>query len=134
QDLAEAHAHLNNSQLDLGRLLQEIASSEPEHARLVEEERAVYRRLAESEHALQAWQREWDAFNHKLAEALRNEKGESTRLEHLERSRAEIEQRLSDLQTESHGLDPKALEGVVQELEERVVEAQAEQQALLEER
>jgi chromosome segregation protein len=134
QDLAEAHAHLNNSQLDLGRLLQEIESNEPEHARLVEEEQAVYRRLTESEHALQAWQREWDAFNHKLAEALRNEKGESTRLEHLERSRAEIEQRLSGLQTESHGLDPEAMEGVVQELKERVAEAQAGQQALLEER
>jgi chromosome segregation protein len=134
QDLAEAHAHLNTSQLDLGRLLQEIASSEPEHARLVEEEQAVYRRLTESEHALQAWQREWDAFNHKLAEALRNERGESTRLEHLERSRAEIEQRLSGLHAESHGLDPEAMEGVVQELKERVAEAQAGQQALLEER
>jgi chromosome segregation protein len=134
QDLAEAHAHLTNSQLDLGRLLQEIESSEPEHARLVEEEQAVYRRLTESEHALQAWQREWDTFNHKLAETLRNEKGESTRLEHLERSRAEIEQRLSGLQTESHGLDPEAMEGVVQELKERVAEAQAEQQALLADR
>ena len=134
QDLAEAHAHLNNSQLDLGRLLQEIESNEPEHARLVEEEQAIYRRLTESERALQAWQREWDAFNHKLAEALRNEKGESTRLEHLERSRVEIEQRLSGLQAESHGLDPEALEGVVQELKERVAEAQAGQQALLAER
>src|SRR5918992_1383049 len=134
QDLTEAHAHLTNSQLDLGRLLQEIESSEPEHARLVEEEQAVYRRLTESEHALQAWQREWDAFNHKLAEALRNEKGESTRLEHLERSRAEIEQRLSGLQAESHSLDPEAIEGVIQELKERVAEAQAGQQALLADR
>jgi chromosome segregation protein len=134
QDLAEAHAHLTNSQLDLDRLLREIESSEPEHARLVEEEQAVYRRLTESEHALQAWQREWDAFNHKLAEALRNEKGESTRLEHLERSRAEIKQRLSGLQAESHSLDPEAIEGVIQELKERVAEAQAGQQALLADR
>src|ERR671915_1935801 len=134
QDLTEAHAHLTNSQLDLGRLLQEIESSEPEHARLVEEEQAVYRRLTESEHALQAWQREWDAFNHKLAEALRNEKGESTRLEHLERSRAEIEQRLSGLQAESQSLDPEAIEGVIQELKERVAKAQAGQQALLADR
>ncbi len=134
QDLTEADAHLSRSRLDLACLTKGIQEAEPEQGRLVEEEQAAYRQLTESEEIMQAWQAEWDEFNHKAAESLRNERGELTRLEHLERSATDLGKRLSSLRAEREALAPGALETTIKTLEEGLAEAQWAHQTLLEER
>lgn len=133
QDLAEANESLNQSRLDLARLTEEIEAAEPEQAQLAEQKQAAYGRLTASEQAMHAWQAEWDAFNHKATEALRNEKGELTRLEHLAQGVAELGQRLSALRAERESLVPEALEEAVQRLEEELARAQTAHQTLLKE-
>src|SRR5919106_3771246 len=132
QDLTKANEDLSQSRLDMVRLTEEIKATEPEQAQLAQEAQAAYGRLTDSEQAVHTWQGQWDEFNHKAAEALRNESGECARLEHLQQKVTEIEQRLSTLRTEQAQLIPEVLEEKVQGLQARLAETQTAHQALLE--
>lgn len=74
----------------------------------VESDKA-YAFLNDSEHAMQAWQTEWESFNTTAGEyARRCEIGE-TRLEHLELGIEDIEQRQGSLQHELDTIDRETL-------------------------
>lgn len=130
QDLKAGQEHVTANELDLEQLQREIKSDEPEHERWAGEEQRAYERLVGCEQDLLAWQTEWDGFNQCSSESLRDEKGELTRLEHLETSIASVRARASALREEHEGLAPGSLEDGVQELGARLADASALQQDL----
>ncbi len=133
QDLArlerawtEASAHMESDQQKLARLENELRQREPEleQARAAEEQSSEA--LAAAEQTMQAWQQEWEAFNHRYNEPAQNAQLERARLHDLERQAAQLEKRIERLGQERETLDPDAEQSRIGQLQQELETLEAE--------
>jgi chromosome segregation protein len=129
-DLAAAESEAAQNEHAWVELTTAIEKTTPEHERLMAAEQDVSDRLEKSEEATQRWQGEWDQFNQQTSEVLREEKGETTRIAHLEADLAVLRQRIEALRREKDGLAPEDLEQSIQDFHRRIGEAETAFQGL----
>ena len=127
----EADVHISENSERRATLKKSIEIIGPEYERLTAREQEIYEELTRCEQSLQAWQMDWERFHQQATDSLRQEKGETTRIEHLESGLAELRQRLDALRRERDDLDPKGLETAIQDLSQRAEESGLEYQQLL---
>jgi chromosome segregation protein len=109
RETAAATEELKQDETRLAELMSTKAGLEPLlQGSRVESDKA-YAFLNDSEHAMQAWQTEWESFNTTAGEYARRCEIGKTRLEHLELGIEDIEQRQSSLQHELETIDRDTL-------------------------
>lgn len=109
----ESCDHRQQDEARLEELNASLAEQEPllEQAREVEMESAA--RLADAEQAMQAWQNEWEQFNHQAAEPAQTAQVERTRINHLDDKSNQTQKRLERFMEELERLnDPQLLESI----------------------
>ena len=119
QTLAETSGHLADDKVQAVTLEERLKDQAPalEVARALESETQDALHGAEDE--MQAWQRDWDAFNQTAAESRRQAEVEQSRIQHLERSIERLSDRLERLGKEHESLDTGVLGEEMSGLSER---------------
>ncbi|WJW76529.1 chromosome segregation protein SMC [Thiohalobacter sp. IOR34] len=112
----EVEAHISVDGQRLTDLAAELAAREPELAALQAQAAASGEALQAAEAAMQAWQAEWDEFNRRAAMPQQTAQVERTRIDHLERQLAQLEQRLKRLAEERERLSGDPLEAEIERL------------------
>ncbi len=125
----ESSDHRQQDEARLEELNASLAEQEPllEQAREVEQESAA--RLADAEQAMQAWQNEWEQFNHQAAEPAQTAQVERTRINHLDDKSNQTQRRLERFTEELERLNDPQLTESIQTLE--LQEQEREEQATL---
>jgi chromosome segregation protein len=118
----EVQAHIRVDSQRLEQLARELAEVAP--ARTQARSRADSSKTAreQAEHAMQAWQSDWDAFNVRSNESSQTAQVERTRIDHLEHQLQQLAQRAERIQLEQSQLDSSKLEQEIAELEELAAE------------
>ncbi len=134
RELDTSREQSTQDEAKLAELATVRASLEPKLQGSRGESDKAYVLLNESEQAMQAWQSEWEAFNTSMAEYARRTEVGKTRLEHLELSIEDIEQRQNSLRREldtitKAGLDA-SMGGVMKQLKTAESGLAKQQQAL----
>lgn len=111
---------LEESEHELKDLEEEMRELQPvtEHAK--ESALHVQKELVQAENAMQAWQSEWDEFNHTLAKNTQAASAEQMRIQHLEQKIVSANERLVKLDQEKSQFDFSKIEN---EIADRVKEA-----------
>lgn len=132
QTLAETSGHLADDQVQTARLEERLEELAPalEVARALESETQDVLQTAED--GMQAWQRDWDAFNQTAAESRRQAEVEQSRIQHLERSIERLSDRLERLGKEQESLDTGTLGEEMSTLSERAALLQEQQDSTME--
>jgi len=125
----ESSDHRQQDEARLEELNASLAEQVPllEQAREVEQESAA--RLADAEQAMQAWQNEWEQFNHQAAEPAQTAQVERTRINHLDDKSNQTQRRLERFTEELERLNDPQLTESIQTLE--LQEQEREEQAAL---
>ncbi len=110
-------ADQDNTRLET--LEQALLEQEPELERLSAEEEDRAEVLEEAEQAMEAWQGEWESFNHGAAEPAQLAQVERTRINHLEQQINNLQRRKDKLTGELDQLDHAPLQTELEELEGR---------------
>lgn len=128
----ESSDHRQQDEARLEELNASLEEQEPllEQAREIELESAA--RLADAEQAMQAWQNEWEQFNHQAAEPAQTAQVERTRINHLDDKSSQTQKRLERFKEEQERLNDQQLLESIQTLELQEQERE-EQSALLQE-
>jgi chromosome segregation protein len=117
----EVEAHRDQDEQRLKELNASLEEQTPLLEQAKEEEQIVSEALAQAEHAMQAWQGEWEAFNQQAAEPAQTAQVERTRINHLEQQEGNLERRLQRLEEELGRLDDSQLVAEITELEQSEV-------------
>lgn len=125
----ESSDHRQQDEARLEELNATLAEQEPllAQAREIEQESAA--RLADAEQAMQAWQNEWEQFNHQAAEPAQTAQVERTRINHLDDKSNQTQRRLERYTEELERLNDPQLTESIQTLE--LQEQEREEQAAL---
>ncbi len=129
-ELREIEQQIAHDQKELEQTTQELEAIEPEQGVLKEKERETSEKLEQSEKLIQSWQSEWDAFQQRNAEFLRNEQTEKSRISHLEKTLANINQRIERLKSEKTGIIPEQLGFNLDDLQTSLSDAESRYEAL----
>jgi chromosome segregation protein len=113
RETGAAAEELKQDEMRLAELMNTRAGLEPLLQGSRAESDKAYAFLNESEHAMQAWQTEWESFNHAASEYARRCEIGKTRLEHLELGIEENEQRQHSLKRELESIDRDALQQAI---------------------
>ena len=116
----DASQHMKDDHRAVEDLQVTIAGQEEQLriARQAEEEAADL--LADSEEAMQAWQAQWDEFNHQASQTIRAAEVERARIQHLEDHLEQLHRRLGRLEEELAGLsDGQGMEEEITMLEQQ---------------
>lgn len=109
RELAELEQQADQDRQHLQETVESLTEIEPELEGLKEGETELGEKLAEAECALENWQQEWNQFQQRQSEHMRNEHSEQGRVTQLERSLNNIEQRVERLNSEKNGIVPEQL-------------------------
>ena len=139
QDLQEAtenwhkiRADIETDRRKLAELRTTLAETEPHQAEIQATEAASGSRLYAAEQEMQAWQKTWEEFNQRAAEARnRGEVGRS-RIEHLEQSIERSNGRIAALQGDAARLENMNIQAEIAPMES-MLETQEAQLARIEE-
>lgn len=118
QAFTQIERHLGEDQARHDALQAEIAVLEPRLAAVHGEQEIRLSALRDAEQHLQDWQLRWDACLKAQAEATRWAEVERTKIEYLEKQGLELTRRSEALQAERAQLDPDAIRGGLQALED----------------
>ena len=130
RSLAQAMRLLDEDCVKLSTLEDANEELQPELARKQQSEQRAAEVLQDMERAAQTSQSEWDAFNQRLAETVRNEHVAQVRLEHLENTYTASCDRLSVLTREHDELQATTVELAVAEAHEQLTECERKRDGL----
>ena len=125
QTLGEVEDHIKLDSTRLEELARDLEDVEPELATGRERTEQSTVALKDAEQAMHGWQREWDAFNGRLAEHSQSAQVERTRLDHLDRHLQQLDDRLERMDNEQQTLGSQSTEGEVEQLAQQVEEQEA---------
>jgi len=138
RDLADLQAHLDADQNKIGELNAALHTLDPEAQQAAERERGAAETLARAEHAMQAWQQDWEEHNRRQAAASQTMQVERTRIEHVESHLRRLRERIARFEVEQENLSPDALEqettalsGQLEQVDHEVARLQEDIQAQL---
>ncbi len=114
RDYRDTQHHLDGDEAKVSQWKQELAVLQPQLDQARAQEDASLQRLQESEHAMQAWQADWDAFNEEAGGPKRDADVQQSRIQHLEAGLQRLANRSRQLQQELAGL---ADDGTARELD-----------------
>ena len=122
RDYAEAQEHLSVDLQKAEGWQAEMLEIEPELELLSEAEETSAELLQQTEEAMQSWQQEWDAFNHKAAGPRQQAEVQQSRIQHLEQVQQRAFERAQKLETEKSTLVLGETEEEILLLEETLAE------------
>lgn len=123
RDLSEIQQQVCQDQQQQAETNKTLVDLEPKQAELAFSEKQSSEKLAEAEHDIETWQTEWNAFQQRQTEHVRNEHAEQSRITHLERSLNSTEQRIERLISEKNGIAPERFGLNLTELQSSLQEA-----------
>ncbi|MFT4632615.1 MAG: chromosome segregation protein [Candidatus Pseudothioglobus sp.] len=129
----KVRADIDADQRKLGELRHELSQTEPQQAEVQQTEEASGEHLSDAEHAMQAWQQNWETFNQGAADAQNKAQVQQSRIGSMEQSIERLNRRLVSLKADLGRLEQQQL--VEEEIGplEAMLEAQEEQIARIEE-
>jgi len=104
-DWAQAVQHLTADKARATQLTDELQTIDPQRAEAQSKAEASKALLDGAEAGMQAWQTEWDEFNHRAANVAQTAQVEQTRIQHIEQQQHSSKQRLEKLVEEHSQLD-----------------------------
>lgn len=107
---SENSQHLADDNEKLRLWTEQLSSLDPEHEQLKRSATDASEQLHIAETAMQAWQQEWDAFNHSAAEPQKNAEVQRSKIDQIEESLRGLANRLDRMNDELSGLDTAELE------------------------
>ena len=110
----EEHILIDTSRLE--ELARDIESISPEMDDMQAQAEQSAATLKDAEQAMSACQEEWDEFNQRAAERAQSAQVERTRLDHLERHRQQLDERLLRMDQEQQSLGDGSLEQEIEQL------------------
>jgi chromosome segregation protein len=116
ETLAEVETHIRLDTERLAELAGDLERIGPESEAASERLVSSNAALAEAEQAMQSWQREWDAFNQRVAERTQSAQVERARLDHLERHMQQLDERLGRMGDEEQQLNSHSLTSDIEQL------------------
>ncbi len=128
----ESTDHRQHDEARLEELNGNLLEQEPLLEQAREIELVATERLAEAEQSMQAWQNEWEQFNHKAAEPAQTAQVERTRINHLDEKSNQVQRRLERFHDELEKLNDQALLESINELESEEQEREAQVEVLQE--
>ena len=96
----EIDSHLGDDQSKLQAWETELATAEPNTAKLQQAEQQTAGALQAAESEMQDWQAQWDEFNSGAAQASQAAKVQQSRIAHIEQSQETLQQRIARLEQE----------------------------------
>ncbi len=93
-------ADIRTDERELARLQAELAETVPRQSEIQSLEQESTRKLLEAEQAMQAWQENWDEFNHGAAETRQQGEVQQSRIHHLEESIDRANTRIAVLESD----------------------------------
>lgn len=125
----ETESHLGHDRTLLATLGEELAKLEPEQelSGAAAEESAA--QLEEAESAMQAWQEQWERFNHHSAEPRRAAEVQQSRIQQLEQSLERLAERQRRLDDERALLAADPEDVAILELDEQLATSELELEA-----
>jgi len=110
----EEHIQIDGSRLE--ELARDLEAIRPEMDDMQAQAEQSAATLKEAEQAMSAWQEEWDEFNQRAAERAQSAQVERTRLDHLDRHRQQLDERLQRMDQEQQSLGGGSLEQEIEQL------------------
>ncbi len=110
----EEHILIDSSRLD--ELARDLEAISPELDAMQAQAEQSATMLKDAEQAMLAWREEWDEFNQRAAEHAQSAQVERTRLDHLERHRQQLDERLQRMDQEQQSLGDGSLEQEIEQL------------------
>ena len=110
QNLQQLQEQVQLDNVELERLTQTHANSEPDLRATRIAQQTTAEQLQELEHAHQDWQSTWDEFSHQASEYKRIAEVERTRIEQLERQSLQQQRQLERLRLEQQNIDEAGLQ------------------------
>lgn len=104
QQVEENQQQLLVDEQQLETLNEMLANTEPELERLATTHQAAAEKLQHAENELATWQQQWDELQQGSAEHSKSCEVEQTRIEHLDKSLAEVKRRVERLQLDQRNL------------------------------
>lgn len=126
----DAQNHIDTDQRRQDDSRAELMELEPALALAEQAQEMSLAWLAEAEQGMHDWQVQWDDFNHRAAQPTQAAQVERARLQHMEESERQHQQRLLRLEEELAGLDTEALEMELQQFTEQQAALEFEQTEL----
>ncbi|MBM2829998.1 MAG: chromosome segregation protein [Gammaproteobacteria bacterium] len=126
KEVQQVQEQQKQDEVKLAELITTSKNLEPQLRGSRSEGDKAYALLNQSEQAMQAWQSEWETFNETVAEYARHGEVGQTRLEHLELSLEDVEQRRKSLEQELETIDQDALQKIIAKHSNHVKEAGTE--------
>ena len=108
----------------LERLVAEITELEPRLSGSRSQSDKAYEGLNLAEQAMQSWQSEWDTFQQQTVNCIQSLEKNRNRKDYLESAKQDQQYRLQTLREEYDGLEPAALEQVLNEKKQAVESAE----------
>ncbi|MDA0789577.1 MAG: chromosome segregation protein SMC [Proteobacteria bacterium] len=124
--ITKIESDLETDRRDLTALNEQLAGAAPDQARFQNLEASSGEHLVAAEGEMQAWQQNWDSFNHTAAEARKAGEVQQSRIEHLEQALNRQTTRLAALEKDIERLSGLTTAEEIQPLE-AMQETQEEQ-------
>ena len=122
---SENSQHLADDNEKLRLWTEQLSALDPEHEQLKRSATDASEQLHMAETAMQAWQQEWDAFNHSAAEPQKNAEVQRSKIDQIEESLRGLANRLDRMNDELSGLDTAELEADKTRIELQINEKNA---------
>ena len=107
---SENSQHLADDNEKLRLWTEQLSALDPEHEQLKLSATQSSEQLHSAETAMQAWQQEWDAFNHSAAEPQKNAEVQRSKIDQIEEALSGLSNRLDRMNDELLSLDTAELE------------------------
>jgi chromosome segregation protein len=128
--VTELDNSLRHDKDKLEQYQEELLEVEPmlEELEAMEEQTAIA--LEEAEVAMQEWQGQWDEFNGESSKATREAEVQQSRIQHIDRSRESLQQRINRLEAEAPNLAGDSDENDLVQLTAQLAEAELRSEQL----
>ena len=110
----EAQADLSNDNQRITELTEKLSHDEGLSEELKDKQQLSAALLSESESEMHAWQQLWDEFNHRASSQVRAAEVERAKIEHLEQSLAQLQERQSRLMNDVASFDTQSIESEIE--------------------
>ncbi|MCC7412827.1 MAG: chromosome segregation protein SMC [Gammaproteobacteria bacterium] len=124
-DADETQSHLVNDEQSIRDIGARIDAVQPDVVQAETDEREAYEAFESCEQSMQGWQQIWDQFNSSAGEAMRAQRVQEARIEHLQHTERDATVRVQTLRGELERLQPQTLVDEITRIERELGSAVA---------
>lgn len=109
KQLTEVSDHLQQGEESLTTIETQLSEGEPKLQRVCQQQEISQESLSNTEKAMQRWQEQWETHQSELFAATQSIQVEMTRIDHIQRHSAQLQERLTMIEDEQKSLDEASM-------------------------